>query len=136
MGVVASMGSVGDCYDNAMAESFFATLECELLDRRKFPTQAEARMAIFEYIEGWYNPHRRHSGSVTDHRLPSRGATNKPLETQAMNRPRNRGNSSSHGRSVVPRRQLRTSHPWAPSSARLESDHVANGIGDHFALNG
>ena len=62
MGVVASMGSVGDCYDNAMAESFFATLECELLDRRKFPTQAEARMAIFEYIEGWYNPHRRHSG--------------------------------------------------------------------------
>ena len=61
MGVVASMGSVGDCYDNAMAESFFATLECELLDRRTFPTQAEARMAIFEYIEGWYNPHRRHS---------------------------------------------------------------------------
>ena len=62
MGVVPSMGSVGDCYDNAMAESFFATLECELLDRRKFPTHAEARMAIFEYIEGWYNPHRRHSG--------------------------------------------------------------------------
>jgi len=62
MGVVPSMGSVGDCYDNAMAESFFATLECELLDRRKFPTRAEARMAIFEYIEGWYNPHRRHSG--------------------------------------------------------------------------
>ena len=48
MGIVPSMGSVGDCYDNAMAESFFATLECELLDRRKFPTQAEARTAIFE----------------------------------------------------------------------------------------
>ena len=62
MGVVPSMGSVGDCYDNAMAESFFATLECELIDRRRFPTQAEARMALFEYIEGWYNPHRRHSG--------------------------------------------------------------------------
>jgi putative transposase len=60
-GVRPSMGSVGDAYDNAMCESFFATLECELLDRRKFPTQAEARMAIFEYIEGWYNPHRRHS---------------------------------------------------------------------------
>ena len=52
----------GDCFDNAMAESFFATLECELIDRRVFRTQAEARMAIFEYIEGWYNPHRRHSG--------------------------------------------------------------------------
>jgi len=56
-----SMGSVGDAYDNAMCESFFATLECELLDRRKFQTKAEARMAIFEFIEGWYNPARRHS---------------------------------------------------------------------------
>ena len=56
-----SMGSVGDCYDNAMCESFFATLECELLDRRKFQTKAEARMACFEFIEGWYNPSRRHS---------------------------------------------------------------------------
>ena len=56
-----SMGSVGDAYDNAMCESFFATLECELLDRRKFQTKAEARMAIFEFIEGWYNPGRRHS---------------------------------------------------------------------------
>lgn len=56
-----SMGTVGDAYDNAMAESFFATLECELLDRRRFATKAEARMAIFEFIEGWYNPTRRHS---------------------------------------------------------------------------
>jgi transposase InsO family protein len=56
-----SMGSVGDAYDNAMAESFFATLECELLDRRKFQTKAEARMAVFQFIEGWYNPARRHS---------------------------------------------------------------------------
>ena len=60
-GVKPSMGTVGDAYDNAMCESFFATLECELLDRKKFQTQAEARMAIFEFIEGWYNPHRRHS---------------------------------------------------------------------------
>jgi putative transposase len=57
-----SMGSVGDAYDNAMAESFFATLERELLNRRRFRTQAEAKMAVFEWIEGWYNPHRRHSG--------------------------------------------------------------------------
>jgi putative transposase len=56
-----SMGSVGDAYDNALCEAFFATLECELLDRRRFPTQAEARMAVFRFIEGWYNPRRRHS---------------------------------------------------------------------------
>ena len=55
------MGSVGDAYDNAMCESFFATLECELLDRSRFKTQAEARMAVFEFIEGFYNPRRRHS---------------------------------------------------------------------------
>jgi putative transposase len=61
MGVRPSMGSVGDAYDNAMCESFFATLECELLDRRSFKTQVEARMGVFQFIEGWYNPHRRHS---------------------------------------------------------------------------
>ncbi len=61
-GIMPSMGSVGDAYDNAMAESFFATLEREVLNRRRFRSQAEARMAIFEWIEGWYNPHRRHSG--------------------------------------------------------------------------
>ena len=60
-GVRPSMGSVGDCYDNALCESFFASLECELLDRRSFQTHAEARMAVFHYIEGWYNTHRRHS---------------------------------------------------------------------------
>ena len=60
-GVRPSMGSVGDAYDNAMCESFFATLECELLDRRRFHSQAEARMAVFGFLEGWYNPRRRHS---------------------------------------------------------------------------
>ena len=60
-GVRPSMGSVGDCFDNAMCESFFATLECELLDRRRFKNQQEARMAVFEFLEGWYNLHRRHS---------------------------------------------------------------------------
>jgi putative transposase len=55
------MGSVGDAYDNAMCESFFATLECELLERRRFVSQAEARMAVFSFIEGWYNPLRLHS---------------------------------------------------------------------------
>jgi len=60
-GVRPSMGSVGDAYDNAMCESFFATLECELLDRHRFKTQAEARSAVFGFIEGFYNPRRRHS---------------------------------------------------------------------------
>lgn len=60
-GVRPSMGSVGDCYDNALCESFFATLECELIDRRRFVSVAEAQGAIFDFIEGWYNPHRLHS---------------------------------------------------------------------------
>ena len=55
------MGTVGDALDNAMCESFFATLECELLERRRFRSKAEARMAVFHFIEGWYNPSRRHS---------------------------------------------------------------------------
>jgi len=60
-GVRPSMGSVGDAYDNAMCESFFATLECELLARRRFASQTDARMAAFHFIEGWYNPTRLHS---------------------------------------------------------------------------
>jgi putative transposase len=61
MGVRPSMGTVGDAYDNAMAESFFASLECELIDRKTFRTKTEARLAVFTWIEGWYNPRRRHS---------------------------------------------------------------------------
>ncbi|MCG3133972.1 MAG: IS3 family transposase ISMxa1 [Planctomycetes bacterium] len=56
-----SMGSVGDAYDNAMAESFFASLKCELLGRNGLRSKAETRIAIFEWIEGWYNSRRRHS---------------------------------------------------------------------------
>ena len=62
MNVRPSMGTVGDAYDNAMAESFFATLECELIARRKWETKTRARMEIFTWIETWYNPRRRHSG--------------------------------------------------------------------------
>jgi transposase InsO family protein len=61
LGVRPSMGSVGDAYDNAVAESFFATLECEVQDRHHFKTREAARTAIFSWIEGWYNMHRRHS---------------------------------------------------------------------------
>jgi hypothetical protein len=55
------MGSVGDCYDNAVCETFHATLKKEKIYRQSWPTRAAARTAIFEYIEGWYNPRRRHS---------------------------------------------------------------------------
>jgi putative transposase len=67
-GVRPSMGTVGDAYDNAMCESFFGTLECELLERRRFHSQAEARMAVFDYLEGFYNPRRRHS--ALDYKSP------------------------------------------------------------------
>lgn len=60
-GVIPSMGSVGDAYDNAVVESFFATLEMELIDRRRWQNPKEARAALFHYIEAWYNPHRLHS---------------------------------------------------------------------------
>lgn len=68
VGVRPSMGSVGDAYDNAMCESFFATLECELLHRRHFNNHAEAEMAVFDFIEGFYNTHRIHS--ALDYRSP------------------------------------------------------------------
>ena len=60
-GVRPSMGSVGDAYDNAMCESFFATLECELLDRHQFRNPNQARRAVFDFIEGFYNRRHRHS---------------------------------------------------------------------------
>ncbi len=60
-GVLPSLGSVGDCFDNAITESFFATLECELLARQTFPSLALARLAVFDFIEGFYNTQRRHS---------------------------------------------------------------------------
>jgi putative transposase len=97
-GVRPSMGSVGDAYDNAMCESFFATLECELLDRRRFATKAEARMAIFEFIEGWYNLTPRHSslGRISPmeferrHRSMhhERAVTHRPARSVAYEAPR------------------------------------------------
>ncbi len=99
LGVRPSMGNIGDAYDNAMAESFFASLECELIDRRSFQTKAEARMALFTYIEGWYNPRRRHSAlgrmsplnfeRINGHApMPDNAiAVLNPLVNQAENRP-------------------------------------------------
>jgi len=60
-GVLASMGSIGDAYDNAMAESFFSVLQRELLDEQTWATRRQLALAVFEWIEAWYNPHRRHT---------------------------------------------------------------------------
>jgi putative transposase len=60
-GLLGSMGTVGDCYDNAMMESFWGTMQLELLDTRIWRTREELANAIFEWIECWYNPYRRHS---------------------------------------------------------------------------
>jgi putative transposase len=85
LGVRPSMGSVGDAYDNAMAESFFASLECELLDRRSFKSKAEARVALFTYIEGWYNPRRRHSslGRIAPAEFERRHAARLPSQSSS-----------------------------------------------------
>jgi transposase InsO family protein len=60
-GVVLSVGKKGECWDNAVAESFFATIKRELIDTRAWPTRAGLRRHVFEYIEGWYNTRRLHS---------------------------------------------------------------------------
>ncbi len=60
-GLLASMGTVGDCYDNAMMESFWGTLQLEILDQKQWDTRDQLANAIFEWIECWYNPKRRHS---------------------------------------------------------------------------
>jgi Integrase core domain len=112
-----SMGSVGDCYDNALCENFFATLECEWLDRHKFKTQAEARMAVFDFIEGfttrgdvippsatcrpsttkggWRRPHRR--STAEGGRGSARHSDQGPDEIPNENRVPKRGRSTSPG---------------------------------------
>jgi putative transposase len=60
-GVCPSTGAAGDALDNAMCESFLTTLKCELIDRHRFATKAESEIAVFRFIEGFYNPSRRHS---------------------------------------------------------------------------
>jgi putative transposase len=60
-GLLGSMGTIGDCFDNAVAESFFATLECELLDRRSWPTRRGLATEVFDFVEVFYNRQRRHS---------------------------------------------------------------------------
>jgi putative transposase len=60
-GLLPSMGTIGDCYDNSMMESFWGTLQLEVLDTKPWETRTDLANAIFEWIECWYNPQRRHS---------------------------------------------------------------------------
>ncbi len=133
-GVRPSMGSIGDGFDNAMCESCFATLECELLDRCRFKTQVEARMAIFDFIEGWYNPHRRHSAladhSPIEYEQVNRGATNRTVReaptTRTAGPPKNAAAGALH--SVVAAEPKPFSLPAPPSdrtkggTEKLQSD--------------
>ncbi len=83
-GALASMGSVADCFDNALAESVFATLECELFDRQpggRFTTRREAKLAVFDYLETFYNPRRRHS--ALGHLAPAMFVARHTLTTAA-----------------------------------------------------
>ena len=89
------MGSTGDAYDNAMAESFFATLETELIDRSSWRSRADARLAVFDYIEAFYNPIRRHSG--LGQLSPDQGPEEVPFGDHrclTVDRPRKRDNST------------------------------------------
>jgi hypothetical protein len=79
------MGSIGDCFDNAVAESFFATLESELLDRRSWPTKRELSSAVFDFIEGFYNPPDATPRSATSARQTTKRYT--PTGCRRHNRP-------------------------------------------------
>jgi putative transposase len=121
-GVRPSMGSVGDAYDNAMCESFFATLECELLARRRFKTQTEARMALFQFIEGFYNRRRRHSSigylSPVDYerRLLAGPDPRQPAGVLAAVKDKPFGRPQ---RAVLDRRSARRPHPHAGRDGRM-----------------
>ena len=84
-GLLGSMGSIGDCFDNSVAESFFATLQTELLDRTSWTTREQLANAVFAFIEGFYNPRRRHS--TLDYLSPADYEhaywTSRPTETAA-----------------------------------------------------
>jgi hypothetical protein len=114
------MGSVGDAYDNAMAESYFST-EAELLSRRRFASQDEAKMACFSYIEGWYNPVRLHSGlGYDDDARPvdvdGAGRLGR-VRARADSGPSGEGRERPKARGVkLGRKPKLTLHLWAPAA--------------------
>jgi putative transposase len=121
-GVRPSMGSVGDAYDNAMCESFFATLECELLARRRFKTQAEARMALFQFIEGFYNRRRRHSSigylSPVDYERRLLAAPDPRQPAGMLAAVKDKPSGRPHG-AVLDRRSARRPHRHAGRDGRM-----------------
>ena len=125
-GVVTSTGSAGDCYDNAMAESFFATLECELLRRRSLKTHAQARRAIFGFIEGWYNTGRRHSalGYLSPNEFERRAAaTAKQAQGEARGRDRTGREPCQIGRPGI-----QNNPPGEPPTPVCERDFLPQAI--------
>jgi putative transposase len=115
MGVRPSMGSVGDAYDNAMAESFFATPRMRAARRRSFKTKTEARTALFTYIEGWYNPRRRHSGAG----LPVAGQLREAKhQIDQHSQTSNRRTRVTHRRRLRGRRHAAGGQPCSKDSAR------------------
>ena len=113
MGVRPSMGLVGDAYDNAMAESFFATLECELIARRKWETKAQARLAIFTWIEARYNPRRRHSGlgQMSPNNFEQRHQENRQQPAEKPHPPQSPRQNLTH----------RQTAEWPPSAGQLRN---------------
>jgi len=128
LGVRPSTGSVGDAYDNAMAESFFATLETELLWRETFRSQAEARMAVFGFIEGFYNPRRRHSsiGDMSPATYERRFAVNPDTEVETAGSMQIAARSAQPlgNRSAVPT----SSHLTAATSTQTPSVQVSTKV--------
>jgi hypothetical protein len=90
-GIAISMGSRGDAYDNAVAETFFATLNKELVNRRSWPARLELQSAVFEYIEAFYNRHRRHSTlgmiSPAEYQQTQTTSTSSKINNQPPNNP-------------------------------------------------
>jgi hypothetical protein len=109
-GISRSMGSVGDCYDNAVAETFFATLKKELVYRRSWPTRQELCSEVFEYIEGFYNPRRRalDARDALPGRVRGAGRPRARARARAKKRQRHVENSSSfqHQRRLLQRQRL------------------------------
>ena len=135
-GVRPSMGSVGDAYDNAMCESFFATLECELLERRRFASQAEAKIACFSFIEGWYNPARLHSALGYRSPIAYEHAIERPIDESVINQARQHSTKTGQLQYAVkysaPRmpevarkeRAGRSSHCPTPSGGTVLAEHL------------
>lgn len=108
-GMRPSMGFVGDAYDNALCESLFASLECELLARRRLTSQAEARMAVFTHVEAWYNPIRLHS--ALGYKSPAAFEKEQTHPAAALPGPQVPQSSTKTGQSQCPQNRVNSEAP-------------------------